>query len=346
MGKTSIEWTEHSANPIRFRLKDTGKTVHFCVKHSSGCGHCYAETMSRRWRAPEFIAHNLSKVECFLDEGVLQSILRRRKPTTYFLCDMTDWMGNWVPDEFIDRMLAALAMSPQHTFQLLTKRAERLERYFADPDVEMRILDCLIPLVGKQGEFKGQGRTNWMDGHERLLPLPNVWLGVSCENQATADDRIPHLIKTPAAVRFVSAEPLLGPIDLARSLALANYGRITAIGQVYIWLDWVIIGGESGRQARRCDMAWIRALLDQCQSAGTAAFLKQLGSKCTLTGKYDKRDGVFRVVPFYSDGAPGLPPSGDVAGFRVVTEHSKGGDWSEWPEDLRIRQMPALEAVR
>lgn len=142
---------------------------------------------------------------------------------------------------------------------------------------------------------KGPGRA--LGGYDTRWPLPNVWMGVSCENQETADERIPHLIATPAAVRFVSAEPLLGPIDLTPYLG---------------GLTWVICGGESGPGARDCQLSWIRRIVNDCNDAGTAVHVKQLGARAV-----------------------------DDLSF-VKLKHHKGGDMSEWPADVQVRQFPEV----
>lgn len=374
--KTSIEWVKsadgsqgHSANPIRFRLKSSGKVVHFCVKHSSGCANCYSETLGHRWGSPEFIARNLDKVEPFLDEAVLQSILRRRKPTTWFLADMTDWMAEWVPDEFIDKIFATAALCPHHTFQLLTKRAERLPAYMAMVEEEkdmQRWINAAVdltksPCVGHLAD-------------ELEYPLKNLWLGVSCENQATADERIPHLLRTRAAVRFVSAEPLLGPMDLSKYL---QTGRCKSVGPEtyqgrcglpeghdgnhtlliptgYPWLhgglEWLIVGGESGHGARPMHPRWAADLRDQCQAAAAPFFFKQWGQWVDLRQSPDcntRRDGGHNpgFCPIGLDGRP-VPNSAD-RNRGEVTVYSFGKkltgrllDGREWNE------MPAVEAAR
>jgi protein gp37 len=141
-------------------------------------------------------------------------------------------------------------------------------------------------------------------------PIRNVWLGVSAENQETADERVPLLLQTPAAVRFVSAEPLLGhinfcyvPDDKTRPEYSARY---SPLGD----LDWIIVGGESGPSARPCDVAWVRSIVEQCKEAGTACFVKQLGARPTILG------------------------------LSAKTFDRKGGDMAEWPADLRVRQFP------
>lgn len=363
MSKTSIEWTEHSANPIRFRLKDTGKTVHFCVKESSGCAHCYSETISRRWGSPEFIARNLDKVECFLDEKVLKAILKRRKPTTFFLADMTDWMGSWVPDEFIDKILATVALCPQHTFQLLTKRAGRMAKYFAIGKDRRNAIYSAAEQVSKKWY------PSWLSDP---WPLQNLWLGVSCENQVTADERIPHLLRTPAAVRFVSAEPLIGPIDLKLGSERWRCSQCGFVGSPddeicmgrcgHCWhelderedcgIGWVIAGGESGSRARPCEVEWIRSLVRQCREAEVPCFTKQLGRWPVIreSTAQEYRDGADEEHQWPEGTSFGNPLGRlkDLNGRVVLLNDAKGGDPDEWPAELRIREFPrvGVEAAR
>ncbi|MDX1563585.1 MAG: DUF5131 family protein, partial [Gammaproteobacteria bacterium] len=145
-----------------------------------------------------------------------------------------------------------------------------------------------------------------------------VWLGVSAEDQARADERIPHLLETPAAVRFVSAEPLLGPVDFTR-ISSSPHGAMNALSLLpgARRLDWIIVGGESGRNARPFDLAWARSLVQQCHDAGVPCFVKQFGAFPT------------------NGGGPGTIPT-CIPGIR----DRKGGDPAEWPEDLRIREFP------
>jgi protein gp37 len=145
-------------------------------------------------------------------------------------------------------------------------------------------------------------------------PLPNVWLGVSVEDQKTADERIPLLLKTPAAVRFVSYEPALGPVDFERWVDRTTDGS---------GIDWLIIGGESGPGARPCDIEWIRSAVRQCKAAGVAVFMKQLGAK-----------------PGKSIRAPDSDHSGRDYWEPIKLKSRKGGDPTEWPADLRVREFP------
>jgi protein gp37 len=191
--RSSIEWTDATWSPV------TG-----CTKVSEGCRHCYAETMAKRfWGDRHF-----GDVQCHPDR--LEQPLRWRKPRRVFVNSMSDLFHPAVPDDFIDRVFAVMALCPQHTFQVLTKRPERMRAWF-DGGEHLRMTRCFRNF---QHYTKPVGP--W--------PLPNVWLGVSVEDQATADERIPVLLDTPSALCFVSAEPLLGEIDLGMWL-LGGGGR-------------------------------------------------------------------------------------------------------------------------
>jgi protein gp37 len=199
-----------------------------------------------------------------LIESMLDIPLRRRKPTTYFVNSMSDLFHDGLPIEAIAEVFFRMAEAQQHTFQVLTKRADRLPC----------ALRLLRPLVAAAWERFDGGKFPW--------PLPNVWLGVSCENQETADERIPLLLQTPAAVRFVSLEPLLGPVDLGHILWRdCEYNALTRgrdnDGGRLPHLDWVILGGESGPGARPMHPQWARNVRDACLAAGVPFFFKQWG---------------------------------------------------------------------
>lgn len=341
MGDTSIEWTDHSINPIRARLRDAahagltkggyGAGVgHYCEKISPGCALCYASTSQARFGMPAFpgvqkvapsaaevglatVAVN-EKVEVFFDDSRVQEVLSRKKPTKYFWCDQTDLFGRWVPDDWIDRCFAVMALTPWHTHQVLTKRAERMAGYCSS--------------LVEASRLRNQNHLAAREHFDFLLHgMPkNVWLGVSVEDQPRADERIPHLLKCPATVRFLSVEPLLGAVDLANvrhsdgehvTDALNGetvYLPSTCIDQA-VGIDWVIVGGESGPRARPCDLKWIHDIVMQCGDAGVPVFVKQVGSK---------------------------PENSDFALRCGDVQDRKGGDMAEWPEALRVREFPAI----
>lgn len=214
----------------------TWNPVTGCTKLSSGCEHCYAEAIAHRFAGSAAFPAGFAVT---LHPERLGAPRRWRAPSRVFVNSMSDLFHSEVPTEFIARVFAVMAATPRHTYQVLTKRPARMRALLRRP-----LLDDV----------------EW--------PLPNVWLGVSTEDQHWAQIRIPVLLATPAAVRFVSAEPLLGALRLHGSWL----GELGSGG-----LDWVIVGGESGRAARPMRPGWARSLRDQCQAAGVAFFFKQWG---------------------------------------------------------------------
>ena len=534
MNRTKIEWTDLSVNPIRAQrripdpegvhMDDIG-VGHYCEKISPGCKNCYASQMQPRFKMATFDKADLSQLEVYLDEDVLQKVLRRRKPARIFWCDMTDMFGSWVPDEWLDQIFAVMALTPHLTHQVLTKRPERMRTYVSDPEVPFRIakqIDALtvkfkadqmkyelrpIPWAehyfidntgqvftdhgsghcvwcgtefshGQQDSIycshkcgsavhyakskgmppepagrsvravkldvadlgyarfriKGLGRelvhravlrvfdreseedevtrhidgdpTNnhicnlrwgsveqnladrWRHGNGRSWakltreqvdsirlrytngetaqaiaphfdisdtqvynivqekqhstktplewPLGNCWLGVSVENQEQADKRIRELQATPAALRFLSLEPLLEPVDLSGWLTKPRWGEIdpqTNLRPHEIVprnvLHWVIGGGESGPNARPMRPDWARSIRDQCAAAGVPFFFKQWGAwgEASLPDKrlanLDRNGGVI-----WDQGIPIVARVGKKAAGRLLD----GREHNEMPE--------------
>jgi len=267
--KTKIEWTDYSWNPIRARRLDNGKLGHHCEHVSEGCRNCYSESMNRRLGTGlDFKPGHRADVEIFLDEKMLLAPLRWKKPRRIFVNSMTDTFAEFVKDEWIDRMFAVMALCPQHTFQVLTKRPGRMQTYCCDPQSQR-----IWRLACNMGQ-PGRALSATLAKFGSPWPLPNIWLGISAEDQATADERIPLLLQTPAAVRFVSLEPLLGPIDLMQCKAVTvETPGMEPAGSI----DWAIVGGESGPHARPLHPRWARDLRDQCATAGVPFFFKQWG---------------------------------------------------------------------
>jgi protein gp37 len=204
--------------------------------------------------------------------------LRWSKPRRIFVNSMGDLFHEDVPDAWIDRVFAVMALAPQHTFQVLTKRAKRMREYCAPIDARRSdALGAAVLALGYRGPLEA---LRW--------PLPNVWKGVSAEDQQRADERVPDLIDTPAAVRFVSAEPLLGGIDFNCIPWLKDRPRFPETDDISDGrsalrtiddsrLNWIIVGGESGPGARPMHPDWARSIRDQCAAAGVAFFFKQHG---------------------------------------------------------------------
>jgi protein gp37 len=269
---TGIEWTDATWNPV------TG-----CDEVSPGCDHCYAKTFAERWRGtPGHYFENGFDVQLRPDKLTLP--LSWRKPRKVFVNSMSDLFHDAVPDEYIGAVFKVMQETPQHTYQILTKRHGRmrslLTRWAASGELPVthEYEDDLFTTVTYE-EFP------W--------PLPNVWLGVSVEDQKRADIRIPALLETPAAVRWLSCEPLLGPLDLTKWTdtppicgcgvppegAPGWPGGCCAECMVPqpCGIDWVVVGGESGAGARPMHPDWARALRDQCSSAGVPFHFKQWG---------------------------------------------------------------------
>jgi len=272
---STIEWTEATWNPVRG-----------CSKVSEGCRNCYAMGVAYRFSGPgqpyEGLVHKVggkaewtNRVYC-VDE-LLDAPTRWKKPRRVFVNSMADLFHETVPMEFIWHVFAVMAACPQHTFQVLTKRPERMYSVLNDSDIEYEVGDRI-------GQYAVSYDMTW--------PLPNVWLGVSAEDQATANERIPLLLETPASVRWMSAEPLLGPIDLTR-LKVFRDGRLNALNgwaefedsdpQWGAALDWVVVGGESGPGARPMHPDWARNLRDQCFFNEVPFFFKQFGEYIPVT---------------------------------------------------------------
>lgn len=245
---SKIEWTNETWNPV------TG-----CDRVSPGCDNCYALTMSARLKAmdqPKYQTDGRPETSgpgfgVQTHPDTLDEPLRWRKPRRVFVNSMSDLFHPQVPDEFIARVFAVMLDTPQHTYQVLTKRPKRMRSF--------------VHL------WLGESWAQWLD---------NLWLGVSVEDQERADQRIPLLLDTPAAIRFVSAEPLLGHVrlDEIRGSNGLDYLPLTGTTAPEPRIHWVIVGGESGPGARPMQIEWAHQLVRQCQQAGIAVFVKQLGS--------------------------------------------------------------------
>jgi protein gp37 len=324
MGKTSIEWSEHSINPLRARLRSQDGELqpvvnvgHYCEKVSPGCKNCYSSAFQPRFGMPPFQEQRRLDVEHWLDSSKLVEVLKRKKPTKYFWCDMTDMFGEWVSFEHIATCFRVMALTPHHVHQVLTKRPLRAAEWFRWASGQQGAEGPLHPRaalhIAASRNGINQGPSEWMPGP---WPLPQVWLGTSVENRA-AKCRIDELRDTPAAVRFLSLEPLL-----------EDLGTLDLRG-----IDWVIVGGESGPGARSFDVAWAEDIVQQCRGADVACFVKQLGRV-----PYDSRESD-RTTDERHPGGPGADPS-----CRLQLVDRKGADMSEWPDSLRVRQFPEVRA--
>lgn len=315
MGDTTIEWTSKTWNPTRG-----------CSLVSPGCTNCYAMGQAHRFAGKGKPFEGLTKKRVKLGvvwtgkvrlaPDMLALPLTWKKPQRVFVNSMSDLFHGKLTNEEIAAVFGVMAATRRHTFQILTKRAKRMREWFewmnSPPFHPLRRLQDQLLTLHDDGRSCSHvpdyilkltsGRVVW--------PLPNVHLGVSAEDQPRWDERVPELERTPAAVRFVSYEPALGPID-GKLQMLCAYG-----GALYVRrerLHWVIVGGESGPRARIFDVAWARSMVEQCAAAGVACFVKQLGA-----------------VAIDSDDS--LAP--------LPLKSRKGNDMAEWPSGLRVRQWP------
>lgn len=325
--KTSIAWTDWTWSPV------IG-----CSRTSPGCTHCYAERlvavrMSRNPKLPMY--HGLAWVRDsgepqwsgevrFLPERLAEP-LSWRKPRKVFVCDMSDLFHVGVTNEQIAAVFGIMAATPHITYQILTKRAERLEQWFAwvekraedglrmfpDDPKEWRIRQMFRSYLGKLGIDIGKAPI-----HDGPWPLPNVWVGVTVEDRARKT-RIDHLRRVPAAARFLSLEPLLEDL-----------------GELYLaGIDQAIIGGESGPSARPLNVTWARGIMSQCRASGTSIFVKQLGAHVVW-------DGVSLPGEHWPDKTAKTDTC--LGHWRVHLRDRAGGDMSEFPEDLRVREFPEV----
>lgn len=361
---TKIQWAQSTWNPIVGcsipMLPSTGKP-------RSGCLHCYAckdspHRFAKVYDKPGVVVlrgkakrpgmtfvpkspdgKSLGKGAQWTGEirllpWSLDVPLRREKSTTYFVNSLSDLFHENLVDcgegrRFIAAIFGVMAACPQHTFQILTKRPHKAREWFAwlvqwvgtahiltTNDVLCGYVRSMIPDLSDRIVLGSLANNSW--------PLPNVWIGTSVEDQASADWAIPELLRVPAALRFLSVEPLLGPVDMDSSLGGTRWiGGQRGCGhkgrdrthhhddRCADGISWIIVGGESGSGARECEVDWIRSIVAQCKAAEVPVFVKQLGA---------------RSVGLWTDGEA----------FAFDLADKKGGNIKEWPEDLRVREMP------
>jgi protein gp37 len=406
--KSSIEWTDATWTPIRARVKAdaaaiaeqkqwtsllpivqqmAGHVGPHCERVSPGCERCYSETNNGRCLPNNgtglpFDRRARELVDIFVDENILAQPLHWRSPKKVFVCSQTDLFGEWVLDGFIMRCLDVMARTPQNTYQILTKRPERMLDFFkrwadlsgetfipklargpeatrkAHPSGRGQLFASMLESMGTPPEGCAYPTFDWIEGMIRWpKTFRNIWLGVSVEDQKRADERIPLLLQTPAAVRWISAEPLLDLVDLDRwvnirwqcsgcheyfSDSLPLDKKCPTCGRVGYWsgshifngnpgrkfrqrgsgLDWVVVGGESGSGARPMHPDWVRSLRDQCQAAGVPFLFKQWGEYIPVDSKTVNRGSI--VV----ENEQHFERVGKKAAGRMLD----GREWNEYPE--------------
>lgn len=303
--RTSIEWTDATWTPIKG-----------CSRHSPGCINCYAEIMAARFSQPGQWGEGLARIVdtpqgkdhrwtgvTRFDDGELLKPLRWKKPRRIFVCSTSDLFHESVPDEWIDQVFAVMALCPQHIFQVLTKRADRMRNYMIAFEDRPEAFGKALAGVTCGASLPRQRGIDTIDA--MVWPLPNVWLGVSVEDQQRANERIPDLLATPASVRWLSCEPLLDFISLEEAwhgesaLNSECWGQCgwCKAGHPPLWncqreswkqyepgavqrsgVDWVVVGGESGPNARPMELEAARSIRDQCADADVPFFFKQWGA--------------------------------------------------------------------
>ena len=363
---TKIEWTDATWNPI------TG-----CSVVSPGCKHCYAMRLAgtRMQHHPSRAGLAIDTKEgpvwngtVRLNEQWLDQPLRWKKARKIFVCAHGDLFHENVPDEWIDRVFAVMALAPQHVFQVLTKRPERMRAYMdgAEGRTASQALEMapILKDISATGLVFSPGQSPSI--YFKIWPLPNVWLGVSVEDQQRADERIPHLLATPAAVRFLSCEPLLGPVDLGTIQAPRYVPEDHALdwkfncletGDYYqfqdsmgVWeggdgpyrdhkIDWVIVGGESGPNARPMHPDWARQLRDQCAAAGVPFLMKQWG-EWHPSRDHDDRVYGCKETPraIHTSGAAEYRPAEVI---KLIGESWIGDDCNGWAGMCRLGKKAA-----
>jgi len=344
---TKIEWSDATWNPI------TG-----CSVVSAGCKNCYAMKL-----AGTRLQHHSSRAGLTIDtsngpvwngqvrfnEQWLNQPLEWKRPRRIFVCAHGDLFHESVPNEWIDKVFAVMALAPWHTFQVLTKRPERMKAYLqpgrAHP-VGLEALAITFEHHSKHANSEiGKGcKLTGNIAHLQVWPLPNVWIGVSVEHQEAADERIPLLLETPAAIRWISAEPLLGPVSF-RWAAWHDYNKpVHNHLDGMKGIDWVVAGGESGANARPMHPDWVRNIRDQCNESGVAFLFKQHGEWLATDFCSDemasipsRRTVYVRHDGRFHDGSGGVDFFGGEeetawVGKKAAGRILDGRTWDEYPE--------------
>ncbi|MBP8275410.1 MAG: phage Gp37/Gp68 family protein [Propionivibrio sp.] len=291
-----VEWTRTYLEDGTYIQGATWSPVTGCTKKSSGCKNCYAEhEVETRWsKNPRsvFFGRAFTDIRCHPEQ--LGQILRWKKGRRIFVCPRADLFHDDVPFEFIAAVFGAMAIASQHTFLITTKRPERMLSFFEWLDHEASRVPtssgaaslCILQLLKTGVDLpRSAGSAKSAD---IAWPLRNVQLGVSVEDQPAADERIPLLLKTPAVIRWLSLEPLLGSVDLE---------LLDCMGGPYRAIDWVVVGGESGENARPMHPEWAREIQEQCHYAKVPFFFKQWGTWLPISEMPDAGESLYEPAP-------------------------------------------------
>lgn len=338
---STIEWTQETKN-----------ITIGCDEVSPGCLNCYAKNMAYRLAHIPAQAENYAGLTKKLPNGKivwtgaiklmpqrLTEILQTKKPTTFFINSMSDIFHKDVPYSYVDKLLAVAAVCPQHTFQILTKRADRMHFYFytrlASIISELNILGKEHPHLFDLASSVAAKLIMGAKWQVWKAVFKNVWMGVSVENQKAADERIPHLLNIPAAVRWLSCEPLLGPVNLSRYID--NYEEV---------LHWVVCGGESGHGARPMHPDWARSLRDQCSAANIPFFFKQWGEWYTTWYSTTDNDFSFKMFDNFQQWTQkSWVHKGDACISIDGTLCKQGSDFQKCAYPVAIMQKPGKQTA-
>jgi protein gp37 len=305
----TIEWTDAIWDPLAG-----------CTRKSAACRHCYAEALTAASAQNNQWGHGFAEMgpagpswtgTIALREDRLALPLTWNTPRRVLVNSLSDLFHEAAPIETIDRVFAIMALAPHHTFQVLTKSPKIMQAYIADTTIPGRITRGMDEIAADAGAHVIAA---W--------PMPNVWLGVTSENQKEAERRIPVLLQTPATVRWIAAEPLLEPIDLKLGSWLCDAPERKGASGAGPWLDWVVAGGEIGAEAQPCHPDWARLLRDQCAKGGTAFFWRQWG-------EYIPTVGVIAGA-----GPVAIPLTWEPAGARPSMRTLDGAFHDTFPEPL------------
>lgn len=318
MSKTKIEWTQHSWNPV------TG-----CTPVSEGCTNCYACRMAKRLAGRCGYPESPHEFDVTMHPNRLEQPLHRRKPTIYFVCSMGDLFHKDIKDSTIAEITGVMVAAFWHTFQILTKRTERLRQLWTDEAFKCSVTTHTL-------------RHNPVTPFENLdWPPPNVWVGVTAESQRCADERIPILTQTPAMVRFVSIEPMLGSIDLRQCKAIQDVyggGYEYEPTDIISNIDWIICGGETGPGARPTHPEWARSLRDQCRTANVPFFFKQHGAWLHESQMTEDRANHARIGKAYNDDRIHEWDDGTISvriGKKATGRLLDSKLWGQYPQAIR-----------
>lgn len=321
--KTGIQWTDATWNPLRG-----------CTRVSKGCENCYAEKVAYRFSGPGQPYEGLIAIgkKGPRWNGVIKLVpeklidpLRWTRPRMVFVNSMSDLFHENISNEYIAAVFGVMAEAKTHTFQILTKRPKRAKEFFDWLTTKAYAESCAVDGFYPYTQYevgiclaeaaKLTGRSKLFPKDFPIWPLPNVWLGISAENQETANKRVPLLMECPANIHWVSYEPALGPVDFSEWIDNSGYDSLlrTFTGRKATppSLDWIVVGGESGSGSRPFDWKWAQHVVDTTSASSTAVFVKQLGSKPVL-----KDSGISSLKSY------------------------KGGEISEWPKGLQVREYP------